>query len=289
MPELPEVEVIRRRILPQVIGRTVVKMIVRNPDLRLPVSPELAAGLSGQALNGVVRRGKYLVFQFTTDNVILHLGMTGFLQMIDASLAPGKHDHVDIVFTHGRCLRLNDYRRFGLVVWTVDDPLRHPLLAALGPEPFVRAFSGAHLYRRSRGRTTPVRQFIIDQRVVAGIGNIYANEALFAARLHPARPVGTLSRSRCVLLAEAIRGVLRTAIEQGATILDAAEGSEYTGHFRLELLVYGRAGEPCRKCGTPIELARISQRSSYFCRKCQPWSGERAIAASTHHHQKGVL
>jgi len=269
MPELPEVEVIRRRILPQVIGRSVVKMIVRNPDLRLPVSPELTAELSGQTLKGIVRRGKYLVFQFTTGNVILHLGMTGFLQAVDASLAPGKHDHLDIVFTHGRCLRLNDYRRFGLVVWTADDPLRHPLLAALGPEPFAGAFSGAHLYRRSRGRTTPVRQFILDQRVVAGVGNIYANEALFAARLHPARPAGTLSRSRGVLLAEAIRGVLRSAIEQGATILDAREGSEYTGHFRLELLVYGRAGEPCRSCGTPIELARISRRSSFFCPKCQ--------------------
>lgn len=269
MPELPEVEVIRRRILPQVLGQTVVEVIVRNPDLRRPVSPELTSRLPGQILHTLARRGKYLLFRFSEGSAILHLGMTGFLHAIDASQLPGKHDHVDIVLDNGLCLRLNDYRRFGLVLWSAEDPLRHPLMVDLGPEPFDRAFTGAYLYRRSRSRMAPVRHFLMDQRVVAGVGNIYANEALFAARLHPARPAGTISARRYGLLAQAIKRVLRAAIDQGATLLDSSEGSQYTGHFRLQLMVYGRAGEPCSGCGTALEAARISQRTSYFCRKCQ--------------------
>ncbi len=278
MPELPEVEVIRQRILPPIVGQVVVEVIVRNPDLRLPVSPELAATLRGRTIHAVERRGKYLLFRFTGGSVILHLGMTGFLHAMDASLVPGRHDHVDIVLANGLCLRLNDYRRFGLVVWTAEDPLRHPLLADLGPEPFSRAFSGAHLHRKSRGRKAAVGQWIMDQRIVAGVGNIYANETLFAARLHPARSAGTIPLRRCALLAKTTKAVLHNAIEQGATILDSREGSEYSKHFRIQLMVYGRAGEPCQKCGTLIERAKISQRSSYFCPKCQRWGGEKGNA-----------
>jgi formamidopyrimidine-DNA glycosylase len=266
---LPEVEIIRNRILPQVVGQTVAEVIVRNPDLRQPVSPELTTRLPGRTFHTIDRRGKYLLFRFTEGNLILHLGMTGFLHAIDASLVPGKHDHVDIVFTNGLCLRLNDYRRFGLVVWTADEPLMHPLLVDLGPEPFSKAFSGAYLYRRSRGRRAPVSQFVMDQRIIAGIGNIYANEALFAAGTHPAKPAGGISLGRYQQLARTIRTVLRTAISQGATILDSGKASEYSTHFRMQLMVYDRAGKSCPNCGAPIQQARIAQRSGYFCRNCQ--------------------
>lgn len=269
MPELPEVEVIRRRIEADVVGSTVATVIVRNPDLRRPVSPELTARLPGQVIRALERRGKYLLFRCTSGTVILHLGMTGFLRAVGASFVPGKHDHFDLVLSNGVCLRLNDYRRFGLILWTEAEPLRHLLLAGHGPEPFSKVFSGAYLYRRSRSRQAPVRQFIMDQRVVAGIGNIYANEALFAAGIHPAKPAGGVSLRRYRLLAKSIRTVLQTAIAQGATILDSSAASEYSAHFRMQLQVYDRAGKPCPNCGAPIQQARISQRSGYFCPNCQ--------------------
>lgn len=269
MPELPEVEVIRQRLLPIVVGERVVEVIVRNPDLRRPVSPKLDTRLLGQALDDIARRGKYLLLRFAGGTLILHLGMTGFLHAVDAARVPDRHDHVDLVLANGLCLRLNDYRRFGLVIWTTDHPLRHPLLAGLGPEPLEQGFGGGHLYHRSRGRTVPIRQFIMDQRIVAGVGNIYANEALFAARLHPATPAGAVSRNRCGKLAKAVRSVLQNAIDHGATIREAIEGSDYHDHFPLQLMVYGRGGEPCRNCGTLLEAARISQRATYYCHKCQ--------------------
>jgi formamidopyrimidine-DNA glycosylase len=269
MPELPEVEIIRRRIIPCVAGQTVTGVILRNAAMRRRVSETLIAKLPGQTVQAIERRGKYLLFGCTAGSVILHLGMTGFLHALDVVVAPGKHDHLDIVFSNGWYLRFNDYRRFGLIIWTDDDPLLHRLLSALGPEPFSEAFTGAYLYRRSRGRKAPIRQFVLDQRIVAGIGNIYANEALFSARIHPARAAGTISSSRYRLLTKAIRAVLQAAIDQGGTLLDSSAGSEYLKHFRTELLVYGRSGQPCPNCGAAIEHGRLSQRSYYFCRKCQ--------------------
>jgi len=269
MPELPEVEVIRRRIEAHVSGSTVAEVIVRNPDLRLPVSPELTARLPGQIIHTLDRRAKYLLFRCTAGSIILHLGMTGFLHAVSAAAVPGKHDHFDLILSNGVCLRLNDYRRFGLILWTENEPLRHLLLAGLGPEPFDKAFNGVYLHRKSRGRTVPITQLIMDQRVVAGIGNIYANEALFAAGIHPARPAGTVSLSRYRLLATTIKAVLQTAIAQGATIVDSGPASEYSTHFRIQLTVYDRAGEPCPNCGAPVQRSRISQRTGYFCRNCQ--------------------
>jgi formamidopyrimidine-DNA glycosylase len=269
VPELPEVEIIRRRISPCVSGYTVTGVIMRNAAMRRPVSDELITKLPGQTVQAIERRGKYLLFHCTAGCVILHLGMTGFLQALELSVVPGKHDHLDIMFNNGWYLRFNDYRRFGLIAWTEDDPLKHELLVALGPEPFDGAFSGACLYRRSRGRFASVKQFIMDQRVVAGIGNIYANEALFVARIHPASPAGRISQSRYRKLAEAIRAVLQAAIEQGGTQLASSAGSEYPKHFRMEFLVYGRTGQPCPNCGAAIEHGRLLQRSYYFCRKCQ--------------------
>jgi formamidopyrimidine-DNA glycosylase len=269
LPELPEVEVIRRRITPHVTGQRVAEVVVRNAAMRWPVATEITSKFPGQTIHAIERRGKYLLFRCTAGTLILHLGMTGFLQALNVSIAPGKHDHLDIVLNNDWYLRYNDYRRFGLIVWTEDDPLKHKLLAGHGPEPFDEGFHGAYLYRRSRGRKTSVRQFIMDQRTVAGIGNIYANEALFAARIHPARPAGRISQGRYAVLVKAVRTVLENAIAQGATLLDSGAGSEYFEHFRLELLVYGRAGQPCPKCGAPVEHGRLSQRSFYFCRNCQ--------------------
>ena len=269
MPELPEVEVIRRRIAPRVIGQTVIEVIVRNAAMRRPVTAEITSKLPGQTIRAIERRGKYLLFRCPDGNLIIHLGMTGFLQASNVAIAPGKHDHLDVLLGNDWYLRFNDYRRFGLVLWTEDDPLHHPLLADHGPEPFAEAFSGAYLHRRSRGRKAPIRQFLLDQRIVAGIGNIYANEALFTARIHPARPAGKISRNRYQLLTKAIRAVLQIAIEQGGTLLASTAGSEYLKHFRMELLVYGRTGQPCPNCGAALEHGRISRRSYYFCRKCQ--------------------
>jgi formamidopyrimidine-DNA glycosylase len=269
MPELPEVEIIKRRIAPDVVGRTVAEMVVRNSSLRRPILEEITTSLPGQTIHEVARRGKYLLFHCTDGNVMLHLGMTGFLQALEHPTDPGKHDHLDIVLDTGLTLRLNDYRRFGLILWTADDPLRHPLLAGHGPEPFDQAFNAAYLYEKSRGRKTPIRSFLLEQRIVAGIGNIYANEALFAAGIRPARQAGRISLARFERLAEAVRKVLAKAIEQGGTVLDSGEGSEYSTHFRMQLQVYDRAGQPCANCGTLIQRARLSQRSHYFCRKCQ--------------------
>jgi formamidopyrimidine-DNA glycosylase len=247
----------------------VIQVIVRNAAMRWPVAAEITSKLPGQTIQTIERRGKYLLFRCPDGNLILHLGMTGFLHANNVSIAPGKHDHVDIVLNNGWYLRFNDYRRFGLVLWTEGDPLQHPLLADHGPEPFDEAFNGSYLYQRSRGRKAPVRQFLLDQRTVAGIGNIYANEALFAARIHPTRPAGRISQNRYGLLTKAIQAVLGAAIDQGGTQLDSSAGSEYFEHFRLELLVYGRAGQPCPNCGATVERGRQSQRSYYFCRKCQ--------------------
>jgi formamidopyrimidine-DNA glycosylase len=269
VPELPEVEVIRRRITPYVTGQTVLAVTVRNAAMRWPVAVEITSRFPGQTIHAIERRGKYLLFRCSEGTLILHLGMTGFLQAFNVSLVPGKHDHLDIALSNGWYLRFNDYRRFGLIVWTEDDPLKHQLLARHGPEPFDETFEGGYLYRRSRGRKASVRQFILDQRIVAGIGNIYANEALFVARIHPARPAGRISLSRYEVLAKAIRTVLGKAVDQGGTLLDSRTGSEYFEHFRLDLLVYGRAGQPCPSCGGAIEHGRISQRSYYCCRRCQ--------------------
>ena len=270
MPELPEVEVIRRRITPYVAGQAVAGVIVRNAAMRWPVAEEITSKLPGQTIQAIERRGKYLLFRCPDGNLILHLGMTGFLHANNVAIAPGKHDHLDILLSNGWYLRFNDYRRFGLVLWTEGDPRQHPLLADHGPEPFDEAFNGSYLYQRSRGRKAPVRQFLLDQRIVAGIGNIYANEALFAARIHPARAGReNLPESLSACWPKPYKPSWGPPSNKAEPCLIPARVPEYFEHFRLELLVYGRAGQPCPNCGTLIERGRHSQRSYYFCRNCQ--------------------
>jgi formamidopyrimidine-DNA glycosylase len=270
MPELPEVETVRRGIAPHVIGQTVTRVVVRQPRLRWPVPEILMTVLPGQRIQRVDRRAKYLLLRMTTGTVIVHLGMTGRLRILSADTPVGKHDHVDMELANGRCLRFNDSRRFGAVLWTAAPSEQHPLLAALGPEPLDESFSGAWLYERARGRTVAVKPFIMDHHVVVGVGNIYASEALFAAGISPLRPAGQVVLDEYERLAETIRGILNEAIRQGGTTLrDFVGGEGEPGYFRQRLCVYDRYRLPCRVCGEPIDRCRLGQRSSYYCPRCQ--------------------
>ncbi len=270
MPELPEVETTRRGIAPHVEGRTVTGVTVRQRQLRWPVPKGLGRALKGQTLRKVSRRGKYLLLDFDRGTVILHLGMSGSLRLVPCDTPPGRHDHVDIAFDSGQCLRLTDPRRFGAVLYTRGDPLAHERLARLGPEPLGPDFNGRWLFERSRGRRLPVKAFIMDSKVVVGVGNIYANEALFLAGIHPRRPAGRISAARYDALAKAIREVLTAAIDAGGTTLrDFTRSDGRPGYFARQLRVYGREGEPCPRCGTPIRHEVIAQRSTYYCPRCQ--------------------
>ncbi len=270
MPELPEVETTRRGIAPYALGQRVTQVIVRNPHLRQLVSPQLAGALAGHVIHAIDRRGKYLLLRSTPGTVIIHLGMSGNLRVLPASVAAEKHDHVDIVLASGRCLRLRDPRRFGTVVWTDEDPLQHILLRSLGPEPLDDDFTAFHLYQSSRGRKIPVKQFIMDGHIVTGVGNIYASESLFLAGIHPGSGAGRVSLKRYERLTVAIRQVLNAAIQQGGTTLrDFHDGEGKPGYFQQQLNVYGRAGEPCPTCQRPIAQLRQGQRSTFYCVDCQ--------------------
>jgi len=270
VPELPEVETTCRGIAPHLIGKRVARVIVRDPRLRWPVPKSLGAALRGSTIRGVTRRAKYLLIATDAGTAILHLGMSGSLRIVPTTKPAGKWDHVDIALANGSCLRLRDPRRFGSILWTTGNPLEHRLLANIGPEPLSNEFSGEYLHRITRGRSRAIRDTLLDSRIVAGVGNIYANEALFTARVRPTRPAGRLTHDESKRLAAAIRATLRRAIRSGGSTLrdyHAADGE--AGYFQLTLRVYGRKGEPCRVCRTPIRLARLGQRSAFFCPKCQ--------------------
>lgn len=270
MPELPEVETTCRGIAPHIIEQRITRAVVRERRLRHPIPRQFAARVTGQRISDVRRRGKYLLVVCTAGTLIIHLGMSGNLRLVPAATAAEKHDHVDLCLSNGLALRLRDPRRFGLMVWTEDDPLRHPLLNGLGPEPLTAAFGGAYLVQRARGRSVPVKQFIMDAKVVVGVGNIYANEALFMAGVHPRRAAGKVTAAEYGAIAAAIKRVLRQAITAGGTTLrDYVDGEGRSGYFSRQLRVYGRAGQPCRRCAHMIETARLGQRSTYFCPHCQ--------------------
>ena len=269
MPELPEVETTRRGIAPHVTGECITRVIVRNPDLRWPVTRRLANELTGQVVRRVNRRAKYLLLETDAGTAILHLGMSGSLKLVAAREPAMKHDHVDIVFGK-TALRLTDPRRFGSLHWTRRQAGQHRLLAALGPEPLGDDFSGEYLYAQSRGRRVAIKPFIMNSQIVVGIGNIYANEALFMAGIHPKRAAGRISRRKYALLVEVIREVLSDAIDQGGTTLrDFVSGEGKPGYFSQHLNVYGRAGQPCISCRVPIREVRQGQRATFYCPKCQ--------------------
>lgn len=269
MPELPEVETTRRGVAPHCTGRQVLDVVVRDKRLRWPVPDGLSDSLCGQRIDSVERRAKYLQFHTMAGTLLVHLGMSGSLRVVDPTEAPAKHDHVDIILEDGQCLRYNDPRRFGCVLW-LEPGENHPLLASLGPEPLGDEFDGKLLYQRSRGRKGPVKAFIMDAKVVVGVGNIYANEALFLAGIRPDRAAGRISLARYEALSCYIKQVLTSAITQGGTTLrDFVGGDGKPGYFAQQLLVYGRAGQPCKQCGATLREARLGQRSSVYCVTCQ--------------------
>lgn len=270
MPELPEVETTCRGIEPHLINQRIDRVVVRDARLRWRVPKALATELPGQRIRAVARRAKYLLLTADTGTVILHLGMSGRLRVLDATEPPAKHDHIDIVLTNGQCLRLRDPRRFGAVLWTQGAPAEHKLLANLGPEPLEAGFSGEYLHRTTRGRKRAIRDVLLDSSVVAGVGNIYANEALFGAGIRPTRAAGSLSAAECERLVRAVRATLKRAIRAGGTTFrDYRRSDGQPGYFQLSLKVYGRDGERCRTCRAPIRLQRLGQRSTFYCRRCQ--------------------
>ena len=271
MPELPEVETTRRGIAPGLEGRRVVGLRVGEPRLRWPVPvARLRRELVGTRVERVERRAKYLLLRTAVGTALLHLGMSGSLRLLPATTPPGVHDHVDLLLDDGSCLRLRDPRRFGALLWTRRDPLQHPLLRELGPEPFDPRFDGAYLHALARGRRAAVKPFLMDGHVVVGVGNIYASEALFRAGIDPRRAAGRVAAARYALLADAVRAVLAEAIEAGGTTLrDYTGGHGEAGWFRIRLAVYGRAGEACPACGAEVRVLTLGQRSSFYCGRCQ--------------------
>jgi formamidopyrimidine-DNA glycosylase len=269
MPELPEVETTCRGIAPCITGKRVTRVIVRNPNLRWPVSTRLGKELTGQTINSVGRRAKYLLLHTAAGTVILHLGMSGSLRLVKINAPVGNHDHVDIVFNKV-ALRLTDPRRFGSLHWTRRPAEQHRLISSLGREPLDNDFTGDYLYQCSRGRKVAIKQFIMNSHIVVGIGNIYASEALYMAGIYPKRAAGRISRVKYQLLAEVIREVLNDSIAQGGTTLrDFVNGAGQPGYFKLHLNVYGKAGEPCISCREPIREIRQGQRATFYCPRCQ--------------------
>jgi formamidopyrimidine-DNA glycosylase len=272
MPELPEVEVVRRGLEPRIAHARVGGIEVREPRLRWPVRADLPVLMKGETIESVGRRGKYLLLTCRTGTLIVHLGMSGQFRLLDKATPPRRHDHVDIETSAG-LLRFTDPRRFGAMLWhdtKAGDVASHPLLARLGVEPLSPAFDGELLHRTSRGRSLSIKQMLLSGREVVGVGNIYASESLFRAGISPRARAGTLSRARCEALSVAVRETLSDAIARGgSTLRDFVDIEGEHGFFQLDCLVYGRAGEPCRRCSTPIKLIRQQQRASYFCPACQ--------------------
>lgn len=274
MPELPEVETTRKGILPYIKDQTVAEVIIRQPELRWLVPPEIHEA-EGAKILSVNRRGKYILLeavlhQKTIGTVIVHLGMSGSLRVIDTGLKPEKHDHIDIAFNNGKTIRLRDPRRFGAVLWTRSNPLNHKLLCSLGPEPLLNDFNVEYLYQQSRGRSISIKQFIMNARIVVGVGNIYACESLFKAGISPKRLAGKTSKARYQKLVNKIKEVLSQAIEQGGTTLrDFVQAEGNPGYFQQKLFVYGRAGKTCQICGSTIKQIKQGQRSTFYCSNCQ--------------------
>ncbi|MEE4360709.1 MAG: bifunctional DNA-formamidopyrimidine glycosylase/DNA-(apurinic or apyrimidinic site) lyase [Pseudomonadales bacterium] len=270
MPELPEVETTRRGLAPHLDGRLLTAALVREPRLRWPVPDALPQLMVGGRLERVERRAKYLLFRFDRGCLIAHLGMSGSLRLVPEHTPWRTHDHVEFAFEGAPRLRYNDPRRFGSLHWVTDAPEDHFLLSGLGPEPLGAGFDGALLHRLARGRRVAVKAFVMDARIVVGVGNIYATEALFMAGIRPTRAAGQVGRARYDRLAEAIRTVLGRAVTMGGTTLrDFVGGDGKPGYFRQSLACYGRGGEPCVQCGQPLRSERLAQRATVFCPRCQ--------------------
>jgi formamidopyrimidine-DNA glycosylase len=270
MPELPEVETTMNGIKPFILQQKIVDIEIRQTKLRWPIEKNLLSQLSGETVQQIQRRGKYLLLFFSKGTLLIHLGMSGSLQIVKPNIPPKKHDHVDIIFANKLCLRFTDPRRFGAVLWTTAPVHDHVLLAHLGPEPLSADFTATYLWQKARGRKAPVKAFIMDGQVVVGVGNIYAAESLFMAGIHPNKAAGKVSLAAYEKLVAAIRKVLAAAIKKGGTTLkDFVHSEGKKGYFRIHLQVYGRGGEACYTCGTILKEVRLGQRSSVYCPHCQ--------------------
>lgn len=268
MPELPEVETTLRGVEPYLKAAEVASATVRNGSLRWPVSSQVYQ-LKDQTVEGLTRRGKYILCHFSTGSLIIHLGMSGSLRVVDEDMLVQKHDHVDLNLASGKIIRFNDPRRFGCFLWA-EDWQEHELIASMGVEPLTDEFDGEYLYSKAKGRKTPIKHYIMDGKLVVGVGNIYANEALFLSGIHPKRMAGNISQARMNVLAGNIKKVLAAAIEQGGTTLrDFVNTDGKPGYFKQSLYVYGRGGEACKTCGETLKEIRQSNRATVFCSECQ--------------------
>jgi formamidopyrimidine-DNA glycosylase len=267
MPELPEVETTRRGIKPWVHQQKIVRLIIRQGSLRWPVTEGLPELVRGQIVVGVMRRAKYLILKLEHGSMLVHLGMSGSLRVAKPDTPWRKHDHIELQLGNGATLRYHDPRRFGAWLWSSGE---HDQLAHLGPEPLSSDFDGERLWQMGEGRKMAVKPFIMDNKIVVGVGNIYASEALFRSGIRPNRAAGRISKKRYFVLGEHIKDVLAAAIEQGGTTLrDFVNSSGEPGYFQQTLAVYGRGGEDCIDCGGVLKDIRLGQRSSVFCPNCQ--------------------
>jgi len=270
MPELPEVETTRSGIAPHIENNIITDVIVRNRSLRWPIPTGLKNKLQNQKIISVTRRAKYLLINFEIGTLIIHLGMSGSLRILPTTEAVEKHDHFELQFKDGICLRLRDPRRFGCVLWTKDDPYEHKLLTHLGPEPLDQIFNADLLFERSRKRKITIKQFIMDAKIVVGVGNIYASESLFLAGINPKRLAGKITKQNSLDLTAAIKKILKQAIKQGGTTLKDFKSSEgKPGYFQQKLKVYDRKDEACLNCKKPIKQITLGQRSTFYCSNCQ--------------------
>ena len=291
MPELPEVEITRRGLLP-LLNQKVANVVIRNASMRWPIPAHLPETLLNQKLLSLKRRAKYILAEFECGTLLLHLGMSGRISLLDRNYPPEKHDHFDISFygvegSAGQVLRLRDPRRFGAVLWAglqanapgrplsnltseFDSPGNHPLLLSLGPEPLDDNFNADYLHDQLRSRSAAIKIAIMDSHLVVGVGNIYASESLFRARIHPETPAKNLTLKRCKKLVAEIKLTLNAALEAGGSSLRDFFGVDGTiGYFQQEYFAYGRTDEPCKVCSKPIKCIRLGQRSTFFCPSCQ--------------------
>lgn len=271
MPELPEVETVCQGLSGDLINQSIIRVVVWQPSLRWPVLPSLARILKGATIYHVFRRAKYFIVAADRGHMLIHLGMSGSLRLCNKTQARRKHDHVEFHLSSGYVLRFHDPRRFGAILWT-DQPLEnHPRLAYLGPEPLSRAFHANYIYQACQGRLVNIKTWLMNQKNVVGVGNIYASEALFLSGLHPLKPSKEISLDECKKLSRHVKQVLREAIKKGGTTLkDFSNGHNQPGYFQQSLRVYARAGSPCFRCQTVIEKTIINQRASFYCPICQP-------------------
>jgi len=270
LPELPEVETTLRGIVPLVVGRRIAVMRMYDHRLRWSVPRSLPARVAGRTIDALERRSKYLLFRLSTDTLLVHFGMTGSLRAFMSPPPRRPHDHVDIVLDSGLTLRYHDPRRFGAMLWLSGPAEAHPLLCGLGPEPFDPECNADSLWRACRRRKAAIKVALMDNHLVVGIGNIYANESLFRAGIRPTTPAFRISRGRWARLVDAFRATLRDAIEKGgSTLRDYVDSRGEPGYFQLDYNVYGRSGLPCRQCGSVIREMRQGGRATYYCPSCQ--------------------